>query len=341
MRVTSREVFILGAGFSRAVSPHMPLVDELSRHVLSKDTLADRRLTSFANDFEMCLSYLSEDQPWLSEAENLSNRATFLQASGSLATVILRFQGNALKEEMPQWLADLVSGWHKRRSVVITFNYDTLVEKAYTEVIPGAPASAPDHRELYSVPIPSIGNRMSSREEFEPRDTFKYIKLHGSVNWCYSGARSFYGETIYNIGIRNGWGPRGIDPVSDLQEKAPEKVHLVIPPTTAKSSLFNNEIVRSQWRLAQRFVGAASRVYCLGYSLPESDMMIRFLLATSAPDKSIAPVNMRDVGGRYQRLLAPHRINVAYTERSAAIPSFVQDWLTNRVQVRIRARRRT
>jgi len=152
---------------------------------------------------------------------------------------------------------------------------------------------------------------MSSRFGFEPRDTFKYMKLHGSVNWCYSGARSFYGETIYNTGIENGWGPGSVDPANDLEQKAPEKVHLVIPPTTAKSSLFNNEVVRSQWRLAPKYVEAAGTIFCLGYSLPEADMMIRFLLATSTPGKTIVPVNTRDVGRRYRRILAQHRINVA------------------------------
>jgi len=302
--------------------------------------LADPSLASFANDFEMCLSYLAEDQPWLSEADNLSNRSKFLEASRSLARVILELQARALADDVPTWLSELILTWHERRSIVVTFNYDTLVEKAYTQMVPRVPLSEVDHRELYAVPVPSIGSRMSAKYGFEPRETFQFIKLHGSINWCYSGARSFYGETIYNIGIRNGWGPSAIDPESDLEDKAPDKVHLVIPPTTAKSSLFNNEIVRSQWRLAQRYVGAASRVYCLGYSLPMSDMMIRFLLATSTPTKSIVPVNMGNVAGRYRRLLVPHRINEAYTRRRASIPSFVGDWVRNRVQARYRPRKR-
>jgi len=55
------EVFLLGAGFSKAISEHMPLLAELSRKARSR--IASRANTPtwdmFKDDIEMWLTYLS------------------------------------------------------------------------------------------------------------------------------------------------------------------------------------------------------------------------------------------------------------------------------------------
>src|SRR5690349_11433785 len=80
-----RDVLILGAGFSRAISDRMPLVDELGNLCL--------RISSLANDsrvpvggftggrFETWLSQLADEQPYLTAQENLENQALFLRFS--------------------------------------------------------------------------------------------------------------------------------------------------------------------------------------------------------------------------------------------------------------------
>jgi hypothetical protein len=47
------EVFITGAGFSRAISDQMPLLRGLSDRVLSRDLLADPALTGLTKNFEL------------------------------------------------------------------------------------------------------------------------------------------------------------------------------------------------------------------------------------------------------------------------------------------------
>jgi hypothetical protein len=64
-------VYLLGAGFSRAVSAEMPLTKELSKAV--EDKLRERDIpgagTPVALDFERWLSYLIERPPWLNSAD--------------------------------------------------------------------------------------------------------------------------------------------------------------------------------------------------------------------------------------------------------------------------------
>jgi hypothetical protein len=229
------------------------------------------------------------------------------------------------------WLGQLIRKWYDDRATVITFNYDTLVEKAYTEVLRQVVDT--DHIDLYAIPVTDIRTRTRLYgRRITP--TMRYLKLHGSVNWCYSGAASFFGETIYDLYIEPGWGAASAELEDDLEQKAPEKVHLVVPPTTSKSALFNNEIVRSQWRIARTALEDATVIYCLGYSLPETDQMVRYLLSTLPGSKLVVPVDIKkNVATRYARLLKPHRVVSDYVGIKDPIPAFVSDWLAGAVSV--------
>ncbi len=72
----------------------------------------------------------AEDQPYMSSAENLRRRALF-----GVGQVYAGRTGRVLVEceervaEVPSWLLDLVSVWHVRQARIVTFNYDTLIER--------------------------------------------------------------------------------------------------------------------------------------------------------------------------------------------------------------------
>jgi hypothetical protein len=61
-----------------------------------------------------------------------------------------------------------------------------------------------------------------------------------------------------------------------------DKVPLILPQVANKGSLFHHETIRSLWNQAAKSVRHAKRVFCLGYSLPVSDELIRFFLMTNA-----------------------------------------------------------
>ena len=146
----------------------------------------------------MWLSFLAEDQPWNTEAENLRHRSVFLKSSARLRDVILDARNRGVGSPPPLWLPRLVALWHATRCTVISLNYDTLVEKALTDL------QEPGKRwagAAYPIALPLIGSRTHTLYSPPNQDTFQLTKLHGSVNWCYSGFSHLLREQIYDLGI--------------------------------------------------------------------------------------------------------------------------------------------
>ena len=83
------DVFILGAGFSKEIAD-LPLMEELSNKIL--DLLDEshvkelrQQLPTFDRDnFETWLTYLSQSQPWLSEAQNSRNHLLLVRSAANL-----------------------------------------------------------------------------------------------------------------------------------------------------------------------------------------------------------------------------------------------------------------
>jgi hypothetical protein len=280
--VSGNSVYSLGAGFSKAVHDSMPLLGELGPEVVRRLDQADlpTRVRSNPADFELWLSYLAGEQPWLDEAQRLRNRAAFVAASRVLASVIGEREAIARSQPMPPWLRSLVARWHEDKATIITFNYDTLVEAAYTETV--CVKTRPESDDNYDTAAQSvraavtpIGSRSGAVFGPSPIQSFTLLKLHGSRSWLYSGRSSFYGESIYDSGRIRRWEPDVVDPHPWLSE---DKVPLIVPPTSGKSGFFDNETIQSQWQKAREHLAAAAAVYFVGYSFPMSDLLVRFLI---------------------------------------------------------------
>lgn len=75
----NEDVFIIGAGFSKAISNHMPTLAELSKDVRpDMDGLFlnhEKPPEEMVDDIEKLLSFLGEDHPWLTKAQQYRNRA--------------------------------------------------------------------------------------------------------------------------------------------------------------------------------------------------------------------------------------------------------------------------
>ena len=197
--MTSRDVFILGAGFSKAISPRMPTMNELTDQVRRKIDNSELSLPvplldnenrgrDLDNNIELWMTYLSQSQPWLDESFNQYNRA--------LATRIRRYIREVIDERTvdsmssrPAWLDTLIKEWSLRRATVITLNYDTLVERAaqslsFSEI---NNAEGIYSSQIYPLYFSNIMSRAVTLLSAGSLDTFTYFKLHGSVNWLYSG----------------------------------------------------------------------------------------------------------------------------------------------------------
>jgi hypothetical protein len=311
----AHDAFVLGAGFSRAVCEEMPLLPELGEEIFNRlGAEAPVVLPNLpATDFENWLSFLAEDNPWLREDERLRNRSLFLRVSTLLCDLISDRERAARRAAMPDWLRMLVARWHEDRATVITFNYDTLVEAAFTEVVGVHSASGAEEldyvwpSQLFRAPLAPINTRTGGALGVSVISTFRLLKLHGSRTWLYSGRESFFGEVIYDATSFKTWGSEDVYQRPWLLE---DKVPLVVPPTSGKTGFFNNETVRHQWRLAHQALQEADRIFVVGYSLPPTDLLTRFLLQTGSRVETMMVVVNRDssVVDRLRRVLPKSKV---------------------------------
>ena len=209
-RDTVGDVFILGAGFSKAINDAMPTMNELSEEVIAKlasspfpiqDTLG-----AMGKHVELWMTYLSQEQPWLNEEHHYRNLALASDIRRHICEVITARTKTSIASAIPVWLTSLIKQWHSQRAFVITLNsqrafvitlnYDTLVERAAHKVpINGKEGILPES--IYPPYFANIRARSGEAVWGELKtDSFSYFKLHGSTNLHYSGRNSFYGETI-------------------------------------------------------------------------------------------------------------------------------------------------
>jgi hypothetical protein len=275
------DVFILGAGFSKAIHGDMPLLKELSAPIVDRLRARghDPSQVPFINDdVELAMTFLAERHAWLSEAEYLRNRALSLDMAAAIAGEVSSRMQSVLKahQTCPAPLLRLVHWWHKRRAVIISFNYDTLVERAFSCIDTANGGVFEDHLMPPSFFAPTIAVGSGTTGE-----TASLLKLHGSLNWFYSGRPSYFGEPIHHIHT-GGWSPDDSDD-SSYEGRVP----LVVPPLATKGSYFEHEGIRYLWSAAAKALRSARRIFCIGYSLPGTDLPVRFLFKSNEPRERV------------------------------------------------------
>jgi hypothetical protein len=190
----------------------------------------------------------------------------------------------ALGAEVPVLLERLVTCWHELRATVITFNYDTLVERAATQIVnrnvrhlDPLNQAISTYKLLNNVPPQAERLQMG----YGSSDTMRIIKLHGSLDtfWVPGDAS---GTTIARLGEMH-WDARtGATRVPlDLERIMPGRVPFIVPPASAKSALLSNPVTRQLWRTAAEHLARSSRIDIVGYSLPITDLVASAMLAES------------------------------------------------------------
>ena len=317
------DVFLLGAGFSKAISEDMPLLSDLSANI--KEHLKERGidlpspLPTLGDNLELWLSYLSQPHPWLGESNNLKNQAMALDITNEVRDILKEKEYVATQQECPTWLQELTRHWHDNKTGVITLNYDTLVERAATMITTGENAP-PTAGQLYPVQLTLSTRRAHMVFSESAVDTFTLFKLHGSINWYYSGAAESTGETIYYTDTYQ-WA-QGHSNESREQDAVSDKVPLIVPPTTEKVRFFQHESLKRIWTRALDSISQATRLFVLGYSLPMTDLAIRLFLnevGIACPKKELYVVN-RDckvVDGYKELLGKTFEVNKKYVGENA------------------------
>ena len=296
----AKDVWILGAGFSRQIHGDMPLMSDLAKNV--RDIISDRFDNPLIlNDVELALSELQSDAPWKSPADKHADLALY-------ETVIERIrdqlqlpcgvmqdgQGNVI--ELP-WQgstslgARLVNTWHINRNHVLTFNYDLLVE-ALVESVRCKNFRDSDGtqdtrfvvpRHIYPIPIPHVRTRNGGTWSGNTDEiTFSYYKLHGSLNY-YTLPAPFHNTTMYH---------RHHGEVEDLAEGLKT---FIVPPTNDKQAFIAHPVLQAIWTKAVHELANndRGRIIMLGYSMPQTDLtvlsMLRSAIRSSHMDGRVSP----------------------------------------------------
>jgi len=331
--MTSRDVVILGAGFSHAISPAMPLLNTLGIAVIERAGLAgDPRVPKSAFGegftFENWLTILADDQPHLSAAVNGDNAALFLKLRDAMVEVLSEAEKSTLEEKPPPWLASLTLLLHHRRATVVTFNYDRLLEVALERLLivdpsPRDPALVGIRDVLWNRPPVAVGDDVYGGNFFP---TFRLLKLHGSLDW-WIAPHDESGSTLIRkrLQIVNG-APQAM---TDAQRSQllPGREVFAVPPTHSKAPYYRNFLTRELWSSSYRALQEATTISIVGYSLPAADVMLLGMLeqATRDRDVHIEVVNP-DPGPIAERLRGMGMHNVSEISSTECVADFVDKY---------------
>ena len=262
----------------------MPTLEELCPRVLARLDLEPSELIPYGNDLEQWLSFLSIDQPWLTDVENMSNRVMFMRASMAVSDCIREIECEVVETAFPGWLSRLVASWCADSATVVTFNYDVLVERVLTSL-----GFVSEWADLYRVPLVSRQLGASAALSYgvghPPGPTLELLKLHGSTNWGYGGINAPSSDVMCLLQSGQRWSsdtkkdgsPRSKGMFDDLQP-------MIVPPTGTKNAFYSNAGLRAQWRNASAAFARASEVTIIGYSFPVTDLATRQFFSASLPD---------------------------------------------------------
>lgn len=134
-----------------------------------------------------------------------------------------------------------------QEDILITFNYDLVIEKALTTL-----GLKPDYQlqPIYQPTNIWIG----------PDGPIPILKLHGSINWSMD-------SVTRQVSVA--------DPNELISD--PNRFPVIVPPTWNKGASF--DILDNIWGRAIGALNRATRVFIIGYSMPKSDIFFEHFLA--------------------------------------------------------------
>jgi len=321
---SEKAVFILGAGFSKAISEHMPLTDELGRSVIAALTVGEK--TNFSVpisikeelSFEVWLSWLAERQPYESEIDFHTHLAEFAMLQEKIASVVRHQQALAELETFPSWVFELIDFIHHGEATVVTLNYDTLFESAFSRMHltdrSGERSQRWDLTKVFPTTNGVTYNGLAGVAR--ANGTADLFKLHGSTDWFWSeGDRS--GATLEVITRSSELDRTDLNKVElkTLRASIGGKSEFIVPPTSLKNPYFENPKTRYMWRESFEALAHADTVTLIGYSLPINDSAFTSMLSRSLKKSSgkviVVNPNGSDIKMRLESLgIQSHRITV-------------------------------
>jgi hypothetical protein len=287
------KVFLFGAGASKAAGYPLTsgLMTELETKVRSmafsrpwqkwkclSDSLSRRQgrwaFVMSRKNPEVFLSLLDLYEEARKETGSAPRPSGQLKARGALLECLRSYfekkHEESCKQPPPRYLKEKLAEL-KKGDVVITLNWDTMVERSLLASKSWAPTDGYGFRKKLF-----LGTSQSDKKPLNPvpKSQICVLKLHGSVGW-YSKNQHVHFDRKFLSAFPFPWedGPRCFDP----QQPNDVRSYAVMAYPTYLKKLADQEM-QQVWHSAANALRKAHMVEVWGYSLPESDAAIRILL---------------------------------------------------------------
>ncbi len=277
----TRRVFFLGAGFSKALDAQYPLLNELTQDIdnyFEKGSLSKHYqmevTPALKTNVEHLLTFLSTDLPWKTDAQLGTDRALYHEITKQIQSRLQEIGKKQLmvEENVSAFFDSVIK--KPQDTSFITLNYDLLLEELINSAYKKAGKEI-NISDLYNYPMTWIGMRKFDGVAMFGTDLEKcvpnVIKLHGSINWYWGGAspsEMIYYQSLYDVHKRE---------ESDNQLFKSGLNPYIIPPIMDKNAFYNHIMIKQLWKTAKKLLREANEVYIIGFSMPQSDLSVRFL----------------------------------------------------------------
>lgn len=304
-------VYLLGAGFSAPLG--LPTIANFLEKAKDQFSTGPKEFKHFEGVFKEIKRLASAKASYNVNLHNIEDIMSLLQMEGELngthdLKLVGKFICDVIRHHTPGFErdGDLVrSGWHNQLFAIGP------VQQLYLHFVAG----------LFGLRVVgSLGNAGKKwPPQLEPRVearrcTYGVISLNYDCVLEESLSALLRGVT-HNVRFaktEQDWieGGDAVVPLAKLHGSV--DTGAVVPPTWSKSL---SEPVREDWRLALRMLAKATQVRVLGYSLPEADKYLRYLLQVGGLESfnlkrfDVLDLNLSpDVQARYEALVSlPNR----------------------------------
>jgi hypothetical protein len=227
--------------------------------------------------------------------ENSSERLSIQQIREDLIFLIAAILERKLRRENERrYHKELVERLKDENKLLetcfISLNYDILIDNA----LEGFNGYGPDYGVEFTNSIfPPHVRRTSNAERNIP-----LYKLHGSLNWLYCPTCISLTLTPWRKGAAElAREPEECDTCGSFM------VPIIIPPTFFK--VMSNFYLQQVWHKAENVLNKARRIFFCGYSFPDADIHIKYLLKRAEVRNDFTPevyiINEHDGKNKYQR----------------------------------------
>jgi len=329
-----KTLFLIGAGFSANYSQATHQIDNLKPPM--NDTffpmlklLLEKTQSNSENEIEHLLQYLckSKGLPYHFDRQFLNNYFKDMEeiiTDLSIQTSLFESSNKSKINNNFNTLIELIAYTFGRtlygpvqqdfikftkllepNDVIITFNYDLLLEKSLMHINKFNPNGY--QIEYYKY----LENGLWQKEQKESK--IKIYKLHGSINWLKCKECDTLMINDPEEFNRNSFDCKNIDTV-----KCPKcgeinsLFRLIIPPIQSKN--YNEHPFRFLWRNAGKEIQDIRRIASLGYRIPSTDYTTKSLL------RSI----LKNIGNEEIKLLTMNRSHSAEDEYKKLLPNIIK-----------------